>query len=122
MRVYIAGPMRHRAYYNFPEFDRARDRLRKQGHVVVSPADLDRVEGFDALTLPPDTDWSVVPATLSLETVVRRDVNALLDCEAVYMLAGWQESVGATAERALALWMKKPVFENGMILSEVHKS
>jgi hypothetical protein len=47
MTIYLAGPMRGVAAYNFPAFDRAAEYLRSLGHGVVSPAEIDRAHGFD---------------------------------------------------------------------------
>ena len=46
-RLYIAGPMRGIPQYNFPVFDAARDKAIALGWDAVSPADLDRANGFD---------------------------------------------------------------------------
>lgn len=104
IRVYVAGPMRGIPHYNYPAFDKARDELLERGFGVVSPADMDRQCGFDAMELPADSDWSDYPAGMCEGDVVRRCVNALLTCEMIYMLPGWRFSKGATAERAVALW------------------
>lgn len=105
MKVYIAGPMRGIRHYNFPEFDRARDVLIAHGHTVVSPADLDREVGFDALALPHETDWSAWPeGEFDRSACIQRDVAAVLSCDAIHVLHGWQQSEGARAEVALAKW------------------
>lgn len=104
--IYIAGPMRGLPYYNFPAFDAARDILRAGGWEVVSPADLDRrIHGFDPNGLPASYDWFSVPSELTLLTVVRTDLDALLSCDAVFALQGWEDSTGATAELAVARWL-----------------
>jgi len=108
--VYIAGPMRGIKYYNFPAFDSARDRLRSLGYDVCSPADLDRQDGYDALQDTERIEWNSCPPELgSLDEVLRRDLRCLLDCDQIYMLPGWQDSKGACAERAVALWAGKGI-------------
>jgi len=107
--IYLAGPMRNIPFFNFPKFDRVAGELRKQGHTVLNPADLDRERGFDAMKCPPDTDWSRVPAGFDFDACVREDVECVLKCDAVYMLKGWHNSKGATAEKALAEWRGKQV-------------
>lgn len=104
MRTYIAGPMRGIQQYNFLAFDTAAERLRSIGRDVVSPAELDRLAGFDPYKLPADTDWSHVPVHFSLEAAIRRDVEAILGCDSICVLPGWEKSVGATAEVAIAKW------------------
>jgi hypothetical protein len=88
MRIYISGKMRGIPNFNFPAFDAAKAKLEAMGHDVCSPADLDRATGY-------------------LETQLeyaRRDIKELLGCEAIYMLRGWEKSVGAAAEFHVAKW------------------
>lgn len=109
-RVYIAGPMRGIPFFNFPEFDAARDLLISQGHTVVSPADIDREFGFDALSMPESTNWNLLPPQLILKDVVARDLEALSGCSAVYLLPFWRRSTGARAEVAVAKWLGMRTF------------
>ena len=48
-----------------------------------------------------------------LKDVIRRDVEAVIGCDAVYMLNGWETSKGARAERAIALWLGLIVMYQG---------
>lgn len=93
VKTYIAGPMRGYKDYNFPAFDAARDRLLKLDVVVISPADMDRTLGHGT-----NRDYA------------KRDTKAILECDAIYMLKGWEKSVGATAEHALAKWAGLTIF------------
>lgn len=102
MRIYIAGPMRGFSNHNFEAFDAARDALHAQGHDPVSPADLDRAVGFDP---------SGEPSPEFLREALDRDIEALKTCDAVYLLKGWRDSVGATAEWALARWLGLEIIE-----------
>lgn len=110
MRLYIIGPMRGVPYYNFPAFDACAARLRADGHDVTSPADLDRAVGFDAMKLPPDTDWNGTPDWFDLDACIRRDLDAVLACDAVVAMPGWELSTGAVAEACVAAWAGKRVF------------
>lgn len=106
MKIYIAGPMRNYKNFNFPAFDAARDRLEALGWEVISPADLDRAIGFDAMQLPEDTDWrDVSKLGFDLRAAVRRDVDAICNCDAIFMLNGWGQSKGANAEWYVAHWL-----------------
>jgi len=110
--AYLAGPMRGLPYYNFPAFDAARDALQAGGWDVASPADLDRAHGFDAMRLPPDTDWSQIPEGFDLHACIKRDVDAVLRCDALVFLPGdWTKSIGGKGEFAVALWARKPVYQ-----------
>lgn len=105
IRVYIAGPMRGIARYNFDAFDAVADQLKARGFDPVSPADLDRDAGFDPELLPEGHDWSGLPENFTLADAIRRDIDAIIGCDAIYMLDGWRASKGATAELAIAKWL-----------------
>lgn len=106
MKVYIAGPMTGIPYFNFPAFDQAAAKLRKRGYLPLSPADIDRKAGFDALDMPEDSDWFTLPKGLNLREIVRRDVLAIVDeADGYYTLPGWEASKGARAEVALCEWL-----------------
>jgi|SRR5579872_2194544 len=93
-RAYVAGPMRGYDNLNFDEFDRVRDELLLEGFAVVSPADMDRAEGID----PAD------PGTYEKFTDdMRRDLEALLDCDTIVFLKGWEKSEGARMEATVGL-------------------
>ena len=104
MKVYIAGPMRGHDQYNFPAFDAVAEELRDEGCEVVNPADLDRAAGFDPSDLPDDWDWNELPDGVDSSEYADRDLDALATCDAIYMLPGWRQSTGATAEYAVAKW------------------
>lgn len=103
--IYVAGPMRKVKDFNFPLFDEARDALIHAGWRVISPADIDRA-AMDNVT----TDEQ---ATASTDRYVERDVWALRLIKklspndgAIIMLPMWAESDGASAEYALARWLR----------------
>lgn len=104
--IYIAGPMRGKMSFNFPAFDAARDSFERRGFIVFSPADLNREAGFDPELLGSDYDWTDLnKCDFSLLDAIDRDVAALKQCDAIYMLSGWEGSKGAKAEKALAEWI-----------------
>lgn len=111
--IYIAGPMRGLPKYNFPAFDAAAEQLYNQGWEPVNPAELDRALGYDPEEAPKDWDWDSVPPELRLKEIVKKDLEALLQCDAVYMLKGWEKSKGAKAELAVALWLDLEVIFEG---------
>lgn len=105
MKIYIAGPMSGIALFNFPAFDKKRDQLLKDGYQVVSPADIDRQNGFDPIHLPEDHDWTKIPEQAGTRAeIIKRDIAELLTCDAIYLLPGWENSVGARAEASIARW------------------
>lgn len=83
--------------FNFPAFDRARELGRSLGWDIICPAEMDRF--FSRETTPE-------MAEAMARTYMMRDVAALSVCTHIALLPGWQSSVGATAEVAIAKWIK----------------
>ena len=107
--IYIAGPMRGITDYNFLAFDDARDGLRRARWDVISPADMDREAGFDPDALPEDHDWSTIPPDFDFSAAFARDIQAVQQCDAIFLLQGWEKSAGARAEKAVAEWLGKTI-------------
>lgn len=83
-RLYLSGPMTGYHEANFPAFRAEANRLRALGFDVVSPAEID---------IAAETDW---------HGAMRADLRALLTCDAIALLPGWQESAGAHLEMHVA--------------------
>jgi hypothetical protein len=85
---------------NMDTFDTAREYLRGCGFKVLCPAEHSRpyVESGEW-----PGDRGVVDA------VMRWDVLAVMDCDVIYMLPGWEYSEGATNEHRLACWFRKSI-------------
>jgi hypothetical protein len=115
MRIYIAGPMRGREFYNFPAFHEAEQHLKDLGHDVVSPARLDIEAGFLMSHLPEDHDWNEMPHGMDYEDTMARDLEALDTCDAIYMLRGWTTSQGAKREQIHAACGPHEFFEQGVL-------
>ena len=82
-RVYISGPMTGIPEYNAPAFQKAYFDLQDADYFPVLPAPF--VDGKQY------TEY------------LRDDLKILLDCDGIYMLAGWQESKGAKIEHMVAM-------------------
>lgn len=93
--VYIAGPMTGLSDLNFPAFHAAAATLRAQGHEVVNPAEIN-----------PDQ-------TMPWLECMRRDLAALVFCEAIYLLPGWERSNGATLEHHVAKRLGLEIWQAG---------
>lgn len=117
-KIYVAGPMRGRPLFNFRAFDETVANLRAEGYEVISPADMDRAKGFDPSTLPADWDWHQVPEGFSLDDAVLRCVEAVIACDGVFCLDGWEQSKGASAEVAVAQWLGKQVLNTKCVLNK----
>ncbi len=92
-RLYLAGPMSGYAEHNFPEFNRVAALLRAEGHEVFNPA-----ENADGGVQRPRSFY------------MRRDIPALMDCDAIAVLPNWQQSRGACLEMWIAIDLNMPVF------------
>lgn len=84
MRIYIAGPMTGLPDLNFPAFHAEAKKWRDLGHDVVNPAELN-----------PDP-------TMPWAECMRRDIAALVTCDTIILLPGWQQSMGASLEQHIA--------------------
>ena len=106
MRIYLAGPMRGIAYFNFPAFYDAASKLREMGHDVFSPAECDNEyyrADISAGNLTGDLDQAKREYGFDLREALLRDCSYLcLHAEAIALLPGWKTSKGASAEKALA--------------------
>jgi len=104
-RIYLAGPMTGYELYNFPAFIESAKKIEDMGWKVISPAQLDIDRGFNPIEDPDAvfTDEMLMPA-------IRLDLEAVLSCQAIAMLDGWEKSTGATAEFHVAKWAKLELF------------
>lgn len=84
MRIYICGPMTGLPELNFPAFHAAALRWREGGAEVINPAEINP----DVTAL-----WS---------DCMKADIKALLDCDALFLLEGWENSKGANLEKHIA--------------------
>ena len=98
-RAYIAGPMTGYPDHNARAFALAKDALSRSGYEPISPLDLNLASGIVSVTpgggvLQTDQyDWS---------TAMVGDIRALVRCDAIALLPGWQKSRGASLEEHIA--------------------
>lgn len=104
LRIYIAGPMLGREGFNFKAFHDAARELRALGHFVTNPAELDELQGSLPTEAMAEALWP---------QYMKRDIPLLAECDAIYMLPGWETSVGATLEFLSAFHMGIPVYTPG---------
>lgn len=105
MKIYLAGPMRGLPNFNFPAFDHAAKALREIGHEVFSPADHDReINGERIADNPTGNEALAVKKDgFDLRKALAADTQFIcLEAEVIAMLPGWEKSLGAIAEHALA--------------------
>lgn len=82
-KIYISGKITNNANYK-ADFEAAENELKIAGFQPVNPA---------KEHLPDGATWA---------DYMRHDIKLLCDCDAIYMLKGWQESAGAKIEHKLA--------------------
>lgn len=97
MKVYVSGPMSGLPEFNYPAFRAASARLRQFGFTVECPTEIGTRAGLE-------------PGTATWEDFMREDLRALLDCDAVVTLPGWQRSRGATLECHVAVALGLPLW------------
>ena len=93
-KIYIAGPMRGMPDFNYPTFDYWAKLHRNVGWDVMNPTEIGAAFGT------PD-EINADPALL--ERVMKAERRALTQCDAIFLLKGWEKSRGARKELALAI-------------------
>lgn len=100
-RIYISGPMSGLPALNFPAFHAEAARLRAMGHDVVNPAEIN------------------VPHPGTWQAAMRADIAALVTCDSILLLPGWEASRGATLELHIAQQLGMEVFHRRLEATEV---
>ena len=107
LRIYIAGPMRGHKNFNFKAFYKAEELLRNIGFKYIgNPADLDtRLYGEDIFKSKKGKTEDILKKdpSFSERKVLLSDMKWICTYAThMYMLEGWEYSLGAQAEHALA--------------------
>lgn len=103
-RIYISGPMTGHPLWNFPAFFGHEQALRQQGWDVVNPARIDEEQGDVLITwqrwpgnAPAIADVQLTEA-FDFRKAIDRDLELIDGCDAIYLLKGWEHSLGARIE------------------------
>lgn len=99
-RIYIAGPMTGLPNFNYGVFNAAAAMLRAAGHLVENPAE------------------NAAPHCGTWLGWMRLGVAQLVQCDAVYMLEGWECSRGARLEHQLAVGLGLQVLHAGAVAGD----
>lgn len=91
-KIYIAGPMRGLPNFNREAFNAAAERLAAKGWQPVNPVDIER--------LMPCVDDDGRVDEQELWRVMQLELEFVKRCDTIYLLNGWENSVGATMEVA----------------------
>ncbi len=88
-KIYIAGPMTGLPNFNRDAFNKEALRLQSLGHVALNPA--------------------ILPDGLEQHEYMAICIEMVKMADHLVLLPNWERSAGATAERALAIKLGKPV-------------
>lgn len=113
MNIYLAGPMRGYAHFNFPAFFAAAEMLRKQGYKVFNPAERDVKKYGDKVSSSPTGNVKTAQKAVgfSLREALAADTQYIcMDADAIALLPGWKQSKGACAEYALSVALGHKIF------------
>ncbi len=95
-KIYISGPITGIKDNNKVEFGKAAGLLISMGHETYTP--------FDVTPTRDDYIW---------EDYMKLDIVALMGCDAIYLLDGWERSKGARLEKTLAESLGLAVYYQG---------
>jgi hypothetical protein len=114
-KVYIAGPMTGYENHNFATFDYYQKVLYIQGYTVVNPANIAR-----KIAKKYKIDLNDAEQCKKYYNVfMKADLKALLKCENVFFLNGWEVSNGASIEKIVAdAAGLKCMYENKVVFDE----
>lgn len=106
--IYIAGPMSGYPEFNFPAFFEAQKNFEDHGWTVFNPAakDAETEVQQDASFATGDAK-ALMASGWDFKSVFMWDVDKVINCDAIFMLKGWEMSPGACAEHAVAVVMRK---------------
>lgn len=91
--------------FNFPAFHQAAFQLRMLGHEVFNPAERDEAKyGRDIGKSDTGNPADAEAKGFDLRDALATDLDWICrHADGIYMLKGWENSKGATAERATAI-------------------
>ena len=93
IKIYISGPITGIADNNVPAFNAAAAELRARGYEVVNPVESD---------CECQNVWT---------EYLKKDIKQMLECDAVVVLNGWNNSRGARLEVYIATCLGLPILE-----------
>lgn len=103
MTLYICGPMSGYPDFNYPAFDAMASLLKSKDYDVINPADIGR-------------DLDSRSDSVSYEQYLKASLAALLKCDGIVLLWGWEDSKGAFLERSIAITLKMQILYDYQIV------
>ncbi len=116
-RIYVSGRMTGLPEFNYPEFNRRSEILAEMGWDVWNPAAMP----FTGITADGEIPNENNSSLDLYARIIRRDFAGLLTCDAMYMLADWWKSPGASCEWALAKNLDLEIFYENPLPEMVSK-
>ncbi len=95
MIIYVAGPMRGFAEENRPAFEAAKKQLLEEYEPLLNNV---------RVIIPHDILPKYKIGQMPMSMYIRSDIEVVLNSNLVFMLKAWENSVGASAEHAVAKW------------------
>lgn len=110
MKLYIAGPMSGHTHWNFPAFYQAEAELESLGYETVNPARVDEDLGLVKVDRHEGRILGVLlDHSFTWKGAIERDLEIIDECDGIYLLNGWEDSLGARIERDHAIATDKLV-------------
>lgn len=109
VKVYISGPISSKKFEEAKlHFRRIAAELRRVGMIPVDPTLIEQSSS------PEENDFK------GWDDFMREGIKLLMDCDAIYMLTGYQNSRGAKIEKYLAFQLDMPVYteDNGDFITQ----
>jgi hypothetical protein len=105
LKIYLAGKMAGVPYFNYPAFNAYATKLRVEGHIVFSPPENDIAVWGDTSINNPTGDEQLAAQRhgFSRRRALATDTQWICkQADAIALIPGWETSLGANAELALA--------------------
>lgn len=96
---YLCGPMSGVEQFNIPLFESTAKRLREEGYNVITPFEINSLQHRRGVT---ETDAERLD-------YLRNDIRALIECQGIILLPGWEASKGAQLEHRIACALKMEI-------------
>lgn len=109
MKVFVSGPMTGYEKHNFPKFDEVSAWIRGLGILVANPALVARSYKEQEVLNDPEV----------FKDMIRSELAVLVRCSHIFLLKGWERSVGAKRELKIALDLGLEVVVEGTTADEM---
>lgn len=105
MIVYLSGPMRSKPGHNYETFDEVEEALYDYGLAECEGDVINPASNFDG------------DKTLPTTTYMQKDLEQVLQSDALVLLPGWETSEGAIREVNVATWVGKRFYLAGRLVT-----